>query len=420
MLCEFERSASVAEALGIIEQVYDREGLTAELITGMGESQFPVHRCTVRNSAREEVTHSSGKGELGQARASALFEAWQHLQHQKGQRSLPGDQRLRLMRIGEILDQPELHGEVMLRRLAGDYPDAKLGCLPYQAVDAGSAPIWYPAFARNPAYRWHPATGDDLEYEPYLRYSYDSGTASGISTGEALLHGLLEVIERDSLSAAFLDWYLRQPPRARAIDQGSLPGELRVLLGAVSEFIGAPVLLADISTEIGVPAYAALPGTEQFPGSMGSGASLSPAYAAERSLTELAQAVHFARLAIDTTHETRLENLRSWPFLRRCATLDKEPFRTAVLTPGDFTGRRPFAATDTSIDGQIGILTGMLAEHGFRPYFFSWTPAGSDCPVVTVLVPGLDWFAMVHSATAVLPTGRAMTTLRELRPQLAG
>ena len=164
MLCEFERSGSVAEALGIIEQVYDREGLTAELITGMGESPFPVHRCTVRNSAGEEVTHSSGKGELGQARASALFEAWQHLQHQKGQRSLPGDQRLRLMRIGEVLDQPELRGEVMLRRLAGDYPDAKLGCLPYQAVDARPTPIWYPAFARNPAYRWHPAAGDDLEY----------------------------------------------------------------------------------------------------------------------------------------------------------------------------------------------------------------------------------------------------------------
>jgi ribosomal protein S12 methylthiotransferase accessory factor len=420
MLCEFERSAPVAEALGIIEQVYAREGLTAEFITGMGESPFPVHRCTVRNSSGAEVTHSSGKGELGQARASALFEAWQHLQHQEGQRSLPRDQRLRLMTISEVLDQPELHGEVMLRRLADDYPDGKLGCLPYQPIDAPSAPIWYPAFARNPAYRWHPAADDDLEYEPYLRYSNDSGTASGISVSEALLHGLLEVIERDSLSAAFLDWYLREPPRVRAVDQRSLPGKLRALLGSVSEFIGAPVLIADISTDIGVAAYAALPDSEQFPGSIGSGASLSPAYAAERSLTELAQAVHFARLAIDTTHQRRLENLRAWPFLKRCAILDKHPFRAADAIPADFTRRHPSAAVDSSIDAQIGILTGMLAERGFQAYFFSWTPAESDCPVVTVLVPGLDWFAMVHSATAVLPTGRAMATLQELRPRLAG
>jgi ribosomal protein S12 methylthiotransferase accessory factor len=308
----------------------------------------------------------------------------------------------------------------MLRRLADDYPAAKLGCLPYQPIDGRSAAIWYPAFARNPAYRWHPAAGDDLEYEPYLRYSYDSGTASGISVREALLHGLLEVIERDSLSVAFLDWYLREPPRVRAVDQGSLPGELRALLGEVSEFIGCPVVIADISTDIGVAAYAALPDTDLFPGSIGSGASLSPAYAAERSLTELAQAVHFARLAIDTTHESRLDNLRAWPLLKRCAVLDKRPFRTAAAIPADFTRPRPSAPMNTSIGAQIGILAGRLAAGGFRPYFFSWTPAGADCPVVTVLVPGLDWFAMVHSATAVLPTGRAMTTLQELRPQLAG
>jgi ribosomal protein S12 methylthiotransferase accessory factor len=293
-----------------------------------------LYECTVRNSGGHELAHSSGKGGAGHARASALFEAWQHLQHLQGQRSLPGDQRLRLMKLTDVLDQPEL------------------------------AAVWYPAFARNPSYRWHPADGDNLEYEPYLRYSYDSGTASGISESEALLHGLLEVIERDSLSAAFLDWYLRRPPRVRVIDPGSLTAELSALHGTVSEFIGSPVLLADISSDIGVCAYAALPGAEQFPGSIGSGASLFPAYAAERSLTELAQAVHFARLDIDTTHESRLENLRPWPFLERCATLDKVPFRAAARTPGDFTSQHPSVTMGTSIDAQIEFLTGLLEQRG--------------------------------------------------------
>jgi len=41
-------------------------------------------------------------------------------------------------------------------------------------------------------------------------------------------------------------------------------------------------------------------------------------------------------------------------------------------------------------------------------------PADPDHPVLTVVVPGLDSFAMVHNAVPVLPTGRAMRRLTDL------
>jgi ribosomal protein S12 methylthiotransferase accessory factor len=419
MLCEYERSVSASEALAIIESAYAREGLSAELIAGMPGSLFPVYRCTVRDANGQAVAHSSGKGQLEQARASALFEAWQHLQHRRGQSSLPQDGRLRVMPIREVLEQPELRREAMLYRLAEDFPSCELACMRYQAVADTADTIWYPAFARNPSYRWHPAEDDELEYTPYLRYAYDSGTASGVNIGEAVLHGLLEVIERDALSMAFLDWYVRDPPEVRLIDMASFPIELCKLRAEVEEFINNKILFIDITSDIGVPGYAALPGElDSFPGSIGSGASLSSAYAAERSLTELAQAVHFARLDIDTTHQHRLENLQQWPILEICARLDRTPFRK-VANRYDFTEQCTPLAADKSIPEQINILTGMLVRQGFRPYSFSWTTERADCPVVTVLVPGLDWFAMVHNATPILPTGRLMPVLNDLRVDLA-
>lgn len=418
MLCEYERSVSAVEALAIIESAYARERLSAEFIAGMQGSLFPVYRCTVRDASGQAVAHSSGKGQLEQARASALFEAWQHLQHRRGQSSLPRDGRLRVMPIREVLEQPELRREAMLYRLANDFPSCELACVKYQSVAGTAGPIWYPAFARSPSYRWHPAEEDDLEYTPYLRYAYDSGTACGINIDEAILHGLLEVIERDALSMAFLDWYVRDPPKARLIDPGSLPAYLCELQAKVEEFIEDQILFIEITSDITVPAYAALPRQpDSFPGSIGSGASLFPDYAAERSLTELAQAVHFARLGIDTTHQQRLENLRKWPTIERCARLDRTPFHK-TLDRYHFTTQHTPVTADKSVLDQIHILTGMLKSQGFRPYFFPWTPERTDCPAVTVLVPGLDWFAMVHNATPILPTGRLMPILNELRVDL--
>ncbi|MBO0881765.1 MAG: hypothetical protein J2P17_15765, partial [Mycobacterium sp.] len=134
MLCEIERDVPVTESLAIIESIYAREGFTAEFDTGMEYSSFPVHKCTVRDSDGRFIALSWGKGELAQARASALFEAWQHIQHCRGQQAMPRDGRLHLRKIGEVLKQPELRDEAMLDRLAKDHPECQLGCLQYYPV----------------------------------------------------------------------------------------------------------------------------------------------------------------------------------------------------------------------------------------------------------------------------------------------
>ncbi|MFI6478786.1 YcaO-like family protein [Nonomuraea sp. NPDC050663] len=403
-----ERAVSTDAALEVIERVLADAGLTATFVSS-GSERYPVHRCSLLDGRGELVAESLGKGAGRQSRASALFEAWQHLLHDRGQAGLPEDPRVRVLPIKRVVEQEALRGERMLARLADDFAQVNVACLPLSPL-RGTGEVWFPAFARSPACRDHPVPGDDLQvYAPYLRYAYDNGTATGLDRDEAVLHALLEVVERDCLSHALLRWYLDDGSPLRAVPREGLPPDLRQLFDEVGERLGAPPLVVEITSDLGVPAFCALPSRPGGdPGVLGSGASLSAAYAVERALTELAQSAFNMGLGVDLTLQARLASLREWPLLERCARVD----------PGPLLDRLRFEAScevevvpERPVAGQVELLLDVLEAEGMRAWWFEWGPSRAECPVLTVVVPGMDHFSMVHSAVPVLPTGRAFSLL---------
>nr|BFE87091.1 hypothetical protein GCM10020093_096920 [Planobispora longispora] len=223
----------------------------------------------------------------------------------------------------------------MLHRLAADYPDARLACLRLEPMAQGASELWYPAFARSPVCRDHPIPGDDLEYEPYLRYAYDSGTATGMSEPEALLHGLLEAVERDALSHALLNWYVNDTYRPSGVDPADLPADISRLYEYATDRFGGPPLLIDMTSDLEIPAYCALPPRARHPGVLGSGASLDAEYALERALTEVVQSEFNMSLGVDRTLGNRLAYLRRWPLLERCARADPAGLADRLSRGGD-------------------------------------------------------------------------------------
>lgn len=254
-----ERSVGVAEAIALMRATLDRAGLTCEVRSG-GVAGFPVHRCCLRDQAGQAVAYALGKGPGRQSEASMLYEAWQHLQHERGQRGLIAHpDRVRVHPVAEVVVQPALAREAVMHRLATDFPDAQVACLRMTSLTGSGGQMWYPAFARSPSLRWYPVPGDDMRYVSYLRYSYDNGTACAVTEPDAVLHALLEVIERDAVSLAMLDWYAADPPRARVVPLQLLPADLRALAESAAGYLGVPPLLLDVTSDLGVPAFAALP-----------------------------------------------------------------------------------------------------------------------------------------------------------------
>ena len=393
----------------------DRAGLTCEFQTG-GVVGFPVYRCCLRDAAGNALAYALGKGAGRQSMASVLYEVWQHHQHEVGQRGLAArPDGVRVFPIAEVIAQPALRHEAMLYRFADEHPTARVACLELASVRDPARKTWYPAFPRCPSLRWYPVPGDDLADDSYARYAYDNGTACAVTEPDALLHGLLEVVERDAVSLALLDWYAADPARARAVPLNTLPDDLRVLTARTTEYMdGVPPLLLDVTSDLGVPAFAALPSrTTRHVGLLGSGASLDARYAAERALTELVQCWFTAELDVDATYQSRLAALEAWPVLHRCAVLDPAGL-DAAAAPAEPAGPvEPdwSAGSHGPVREQIARLVDLLAAHDFDAWTFRWNPADAEHPVLTVVVPGLDSFAMVHNAVPVLPTGRAMHRL---------
>lgn len=260
----------------------------------------------------------------------------------------------------------------------------------------------YPAFLKCPWYPAGPLAGDDQAYEPYLRYATNSGTAAGMSPPEALLHALPELVERDAFSHALLDWYVRGGRRPRLVEPGALPDELAALLDVTRDAVGGPPLLLDLTTDLAVPVFCALPPASTFLGVHGAGASLSPGYAAERALSELVQLqLNTEDLGLDLTLRRKLAQLDGFPGLARCVRLDP----VELAGRADLQPARPAAywsATGRDVPGQLAEL---LAAAGLGAYRFDWD--AGPVPVLSVLVPGLESFWLAREGIPVLPTGRA-------------
>lgn len=401
------REVSVSTALELLKSELSDLGLVAK-VTGDGD-RAAVMRCQLRDSAGRLVADTSGYGGPNAA-ASAMFEAWQHFWHKQGfsaMRSAP--HRMRIMGVAEIISQPALAADAMVHRLARDYPQSHIACLRYDPLFNADEALWYPAFARFPWCRQYPVHGDG-GYAAYQRYATASGTATGTSAAEALLHGLLEVIESDAVSLALLDWFLDGRTAPRRVLPEHLPADLQLLMTEAESVTGCAPAVFDIGTDLGVPAFIAMPSRPGPLGGGGEGASLMPGYAVERALGELVQAHRW--LARNPWEDARLRrmagNLGPWPVLERCARLDPvDLMERAEAAPP----RSPEWWDPPALDvaGQLGEVTRRLSVAGYQGYYLRWNAESAAVPVVTSLVPGLETFFLARQGIPVLPTGRGVS-----------
>lgn len=239
-------------------------------------------------------------------------------------------------------------------------PDAPLACLPYRSADGSDRTADFPLYLSNPYYiNGDPADrtvhGDMYDYTAACRYSMNNGWAAGTTPTEATVHAFNEIVERDAVSLLLIDQFLRSSPRQlRIVDPGTLPARLHSLHESAADRLGQPVQLLDVTTDVDIPAYwAYTPGPPGSPPqTRGSGASLSPSYAAERALTELIQS-HSTFLDAGTAPEPDRAHTLAYPALHSCYMADLSarlphaklvPFtdaprsRHATRTPDDAAG----------------------------------------------------------------------------------
>ncbi|NTJ44222.1 YcaO-like family protein [Agrobacterium larrymoorei] len=277
-----ERICSPSETLKRVSPFFKQLGITRlARQTGLDEIGIPVW-CAFTPNAKSIVI-AQGKGlDDEAAKASAAMEAIERAVATNPRCKLLTSTALALADQGQRFDRldsllalgakPVEPAEPVTWALARDLRTDDQVWLPFDAIHL-----------------------DRTRTSPRYWISSD-GLASGNTLDEALLHGLLERIERDALTL----WQMTPADRryARRIDtDGISDASLRDALGRI-DHAGLDIALFDITSDIQVPCVVALLGPAKRSGkeniryvdvTLGAGASTLPSIAAMRAVTEAVQ-----------------------------------------------------------------------------------------------------------------------------------
>lgn len=211
-----------------------------------------------------------------------------------------------------------------------------------------------------------------------------NGCAAGSSVEDAILQGLLELIERDAVA---LWWYNRLP--LPGVDIGSFDDPWAEEMVGQYARTGRELWVLDLTADLGVPVMVALSRSIAGPREnvmMGFGAHLDPRTALRRAVSELNQMIP-AVLANDA----ELDDPDATQWLRH-ATVASQPYllpapgRSAKRAADFKFVRRPDVRDD------VDSLVRKLSVLGMETLVLDQTRPDIELPVVRVVVPGLRHF----------------------------
>lgn len=237
------------------------------------------------------------------------------------------------------------------------------------------------------AYAWfgHP----DLHTHQYC-FPDSNGNASGNTLEEAILHGFCELVERDSVA---LWWYnrLRHP----AFDLDSLGDPYVDRLRDLYAAQGRELWVLDITTDLGVPAFAAVSRRTGHPIEdilLGFGAHVDAAVAVMRALTELNQFLPgVSRRHPDGTTDYAEQDEATLTWWRETTVADNAWLLPDESRPASSTASYP-TFTKPDLADAVRHCVDIARDAGLEVIVLNQSRPDIDLTVVKVMVPGLRHF----------------------------
>lgn len=211
-----------------------------------------------------------------------------------------------------------------------------------------------------------------------------NGNAAGSTLEDAVLQGLLELIERDAVA---LWWYNRT--RHRAVDLESFGDPWIAALPDRFAELNRALWVLDLTADLGVPVMAAISRRVDGPPEdimLGFGAHLDPAVALSRAVTELGQLLP---AVIDGYAPGLPDHLLRW---WREETIAAQPYLAPDPTRPPVTAADHGYVPRTDLRDDLEHLCALLDRRGLEVLVLDQTRPDLGLPVAKVVVPGLRHF----------------------------
>lgn len=247
-----------------------------------------------------------------------------------------------------------------------------------ERLDPGRTIDWVRAWplGRAPSPRWVPAASVFYGYpqseHPYA-FAHSNGCAGGATYPDAILAGLLEIIERDAVAIVHGSRTRRPPLLSAASDP-----RIESVRAALHEK-GRSLYLLDYTHDIGVPVCAAVTRRRSGPPGwvVGYGADLDAVAAARKAVLELAQLV-------PSTDSPSHPNPLDWA--------DDEAAGEYLVPDPEATRTDPRPRHGDPLDDVVA----RVERAGFQAYVVDQTHPLIGVPTTRALVPGLLFFWQRH------------------------
>ncbi|HUD39674.1 MAG TPA: YcaO-like family protein [Streptosporangiaceae bacterium] len=216
-----------------------------------------------------------------------------------------------------------------------------------------------------------------------LFFPTSNGMATGNTAADAVLHGLLELIERDSVAG----FQAAAPSTRRYVDPASCGDPRTRQIYEALRSAGCVIAVGDATGPVGLPAYAAVVWSPDVPIRCGGyGCHVDPAIALGRAMAEAAQ----SRLAVVSGARDDVD-----------AGAYEEVRRPAVPAELASVGDRPAAADDGDLESVIAHCAAKVAAvTGVEPFAVRLDHEDIGIPAVKVLAPGLRMIDAHRSSPA--------------------
>ncbi|GEP42920.1 YcaO-like family protein [Brevifollis gellanilyticus] len=405
-----ERSYSLLDAEAALLEELEALGLNYDIeIAG----EF-IHtaKCSITDKKSGKFLASgNGKGELMASRAGSLFEATEHLL--SNYHSLDPDKIFYMNSLDYCRDNPMCEQLPLVLLKGGEGADIPF--LKHHAVN-GCQTCFYPLALTCPEYidlqllNGELRRKDTFNYGRLEHYSTNSGTAIGMNADEAVIHGLLEGIERTSLSKFLADVFLKnKKDYLRMVNPLTLPPNIRDVFGRLEEEISSRIFVFQMPNKFGVPAYVSWMEQYEFKiGIAGYGCSLSAEHAILRCLYELSQYFLLSKHIfgfdwLRSKSEAIQTRLKGLPLHQDCAVFDMGwKCRTlgCETVEYDNLSTLPFSHDPKEYLAQ---LTALIYENGEVPYASELRVLGNGITVTHTFITGEDRFFNVKNCKSTFP-----------------
>ncbi|MFA4850166.1 MAG: YcaO-related McrA-glycine thioamidation protein [Methanoregula sp.] len=369
---ETQRASPLDETLARIEPKVPAAGITRVAdITNLDRIGIPVFSCIRPTAEDGAITVYNGKGAtIEESRISAIMEGIERYSAEVH------DRDIRVALYQELEGrEPVINPDDLILPEGATTDRFMSWCQGYDIVN--NETVWVPAFAV-----YHPVPP---RHRGVFRTN-SNGLASGNTIEEAIFHALSEVIERDAWS--LVESTRNTGPAVVGIDDP-------VIMDMQKKFADAQVevTIRDITSDIGIPTIAAVADDVLLKDpsllTIGIGTHTSARIAVMRALTEVAQSrltqIHGAR------EDTTIADLRKKMGYERAKRINGYWYRDNGTV--DYA-KIPSSDTDDFLKDINNVIAALEKKGLDRVIIVDLTREEIGIPVVRVIVPGLEVFAM--------------------------